>query len=226
MKKSNLIASLIAIVAACAMPTAFAQQIDKSGFYVGASAGQFMFNCSDANKLAPDGFSIRCDDEEAFAARVNGGFRLNDYFAFEFGYSATDKMNIVAISESQGFVENISVPLDVSFSALDFSLLASYPLAHFLSVYGRAGISVWDSKAGGGMGYGTQRIGNIVNPDPYEVNLPWEDERGEDILYGIGFQLAITDNLNAHFDWTRMDVDYNEVDITTDTIMIGATYRF
>jgi len=141
-----------------------------------------------------DGFGI---DSDSTAFRLTAGWQFSDLFAFEGGYHSFGT-----------FDETLDIgglPSDVSVQADGFTLGATVgiPLGGNFSLFGRAGAFFWDGDA---------KVNEITLARPEEDNL----------YYGAGGDLMVSEQLSIVGDWTRYELD----NIESDVISIGIRIRF
>jgi opacity protein-like surface antigen len=125
-------------------PTALAQsQSEPGALYLGGLLGrsQFSENCSQG-----------CDDSSN-ALRAFAGVQLNRYFGLEAG--------VAHLGEATG--QEFGVPVTTSARVFDFTLLAHWPIAEKVSLFGRIGAyagkttgTFTDSNTGLTLGFGAQ----------------------------------------------------------------------
>jgi OOP family OmpA-OmpF porin len=141
-----------------------------------------------------DGLGI---DTDSTSFRLTAGLQFNDFFAIEGGYHSfgkfRDKVDI------GGLVNDLSIQAD------GFTLGAnvSLPVSDSVSLFGRAGAFFWDGDA---------EINNISLARPEDDNL----------FYGAGADVMVTERLSLIGDWTRYELE----DTESDVISLGFRYRF
>lgn len=121
MKKQMFVAVTV-LAAACASLPAFAEE--KSGWYLGAGAGQ-------VTAEEPD-FGLKGTDT---AFKVFGGYQVNNYVGFELAYI-------------DGGTPNDAIGVlyaEADIQAVQASILPSVPLSENFSLYGRLGLLKWDA---------------------------------------------------------------------------------
>ncbi len=135
-------------------------------------------------------------DETAPTLRVFGGYDLNDYVSFEAGYT-----NLFKASHD---VAGVNVDLDGS--ALDLTVRPTFPVSDRFRAFGILGWSHYDfnvSASGGGANASA-------------------DGSGNDLLYGLGADLAFADRWNLRGEWTAVDVS----DADFGMFSVSASYSF
>lgn len=152
-----------------------------AGTYVGFSFGQ-----SDVGIDYSIGANTIVDEGSTF--KIFGGQVVNGNLSVEGGYVKLG--DVVFDSTTSGIKESYDN------SAIYVDLIASLPLTAILSVYGKVGISYWNSEvtlSGGATGTGKD---NGISP-----------------LFGLGGGVNVLNNLSFRVEWER----YN--DISKDVIV-------
>lgn len=179
---------ITAALAACAFGALAAPAFADTGLYLGASVG----NAS----LAEDFDGIDFDDDvEAY--RILGGFQLGDTLGLEAGYQNFGDF------EERFDVGGIPTVTRLTADGWTFGGTLGLPLTDFVSLFGRAGIFVWDADVE------VNGLRSAVDDDsnPY---------------YGVGGKVGFSDRFSLVGDWTRYALD----DVDTDVISLGFEYRF
>jgi OOP family OmpA-OmpF porin len=158
------------MMAALALMSSPALAQDHKGFYIGLGAGLSEFK--DACAGIPAGAS--CDEEDT-ATKFFGGYQFNRNFAVEAGYTDLGKG-----SASQAGVGSASL------EASGFEILAVgiAPLNPKWSLYGKAGLFIWDVDLKLSPGLGTS-----------------ENESGTDLTFAFGVGWDITKNFGVRFEY-------------------------
>lgn len=165
MKKQALIAGVLA--AGLSTGAAAAEQ---SGFYAGSGAGLYYVDF--------DGLDF---DESAPVLRIFGGYRLNEFVAFEAGYNN--------LFESSGDVLGADVDLDGWI--WDASVRPTLPLSDRVSAYGILGWAEYefDVSSGGASASGSDG----------------------DLEYGLGASWNVSDVWDLRGEWLLVDVSDADV---------------
>lgn len=162
-----------------------AQAEEHQGFYAGTGAGLYYVDF--------DGIDF---DESAPSLRVFGGYRLNEFVAFEAGYANLFK--------ASGDVLGTDVDLDGS--AWDVSVRPSLPLNDAITAYGILGWNEYDfdikASAGGSSASGSGSDG--------------------DLEYGVGAAWSVNDVWAVRGEWLLVDVS----DADFGMVSVSATYNF
>ena len=125
------------------------------------------------------GFNL---DTEATAYRLFGGFQIGDVLGLEAGYHSFGKFSETI--DVGGFVSSTEIRAD----GWTAGGILGLPLTDQLSLFGRAGIFVWDVD---------------VEVDGFSVSVPGD----ENPYYGAGAKLDFTPNLSLIADWTRYELE-------------------
>ncbi len=159
-----------------------------SGFYVAGSIGSATLD-EDF-----DGFDVD-DDVESF--RILGGWKFNDAFGIEAGYvdfgTFEERIDLGAVTALT----------ELTADGWTFGGTLAAPLSDQFSVFGRAGVFVWDADI-----------------DVDGIRAAVEDDSNP--YYGGGAKFYFTPNFSLVGDWTRYELD----DVDSDVISLGFEYRF
>lgn len=130
------------------------------------------------------------------ALQIFAGYSFSKYFAVELSY--------VDAGTQRDRIEDIDFANESS--GIIVSGLAAIPLTDGFSIYGKLGYAFYDADV-------TARRGNLQ-----------ETEHGsdEDLVYGIGVDLAVLHGLGLRAEYEIVDVSDGDFDIVT----VNATYRF
>jgi OOP family OmpA-OmpF porin len=135
--------------------------------YVGATVGQVDVDTAEDE--------LRFDEDTSWS--VLGGYRINQYFAFEGSYVDFGKPDVENLP-------NASVEAD----AFDFAILGILPVTDRFAIFGRVGFMSWDVKA--------YQFGREVGSDD-----------GEDATFGAGIAFNVTDQFSISAGFQRYDLD-------------------
>lgn len=160
----------------------------ESGFYLSGSIG------SASLEEDFDGFEVN-DDVESY--RLLAGWQLSDALGIEAGY-----LDFGTFEERIDFGGSTALT-ELSADGWTLGATLAAPLSEQFSVFGRAGIFVWDADVD------VDGIREAVDDDsnPY---------------YGAGAKFEFSPNLSLLGDWTRYELD----DVDSDVISLGFEYRF
>ncbi len=157
-KKTRILGAAL-LAAAFAVPAA----AQDRGVYLGASVGASQY--SDACI----GLGTTCDDQDA-AGRIFLGRGFAEYVSGEIGLIYFGKAEVEGFSETQA-------------SAVDLSVLVTYPVDRGLSIFGRLGI------------YRALLETEVLGAEQESKNSAW--------TYGIGAQYNVSDGLALRAEWQR-----------------------
>lgn len=192
MKKLLLVASTL--LATVALPAA------ASNFYVIADAGQ--------SKLSVDSESIT---DTAFS--IGGGYKLNQTFAIEVAYRDLGEFE-ASYQENFGS-DYVNAKVNLAFSALQASVVASFPVGTSGSVFGRLGIA--DLEIDASYSYSEFFDGSYS----YESNSGSQSKNKA--VFGVGYRHALNDKWFLH-------AEYNQYakweDFKTSSLTAGFSYQF
>lgn len=176
-----LILTVLISVGFWASPTLYAQGSPEH-FYAGLGFGQAQ------GKDACDGLpaGVSCDDKDS-SWRIFGGYQFHKHFAAELGYADFGKFTASGTAPGLG-----SVSAEVKANAWDLVLVGIVPVAESFSVFGKAGLALWDVDSSATIsGVGSASV----------------SDDGTDFTFGIGAQYNFTKNVGARIEWQR----YNDV---------------
>ncbi|MEQ8860455.1 MAG: outer membrane beta-barrel protein [Pseudomonadales bacterium] len=165
--------------------SAGAQAVDNNGFYGGAGAGLYYVDF--------DGIGF---DETAPTARIFGGYQLNEYVAFEAGYSN--------LFEASGDVVGFDVEVDGT--ALDLSVRPMLPLTDQLKAFAVIGWADYDFDVSLSDG----------------VTTVSDSESDSELQYGLGGAWRVNDAWAVRGEWIMVDVS----DADFGMFSFSATYNF
>jgi opacity protein-like surface antigen len=130
------------------------------------------------------------------AFQIFGGYSFTKCFAIELAY--------VDAGTQRDRIEDIELANESS--GIVVSGLAAIPLTEGFSIYGKLGYAFYDADA-------TARRGNLQET---------ERSSDDDLVYGIGVDLAVLRGFGLRAEWEIVDVSDGDFDIVT----VNATYRF
>ena len=191
----KITAAFAALAVAAASPAAFAQD-ENAGFYLGGGVGQFNAQIDDIDQVDN---TVDDWDEDDTAYKFFGGYRLNNFLAFELAY--------INLGEPSGRV----VPgrnVDASVDGFAPYVVGTFPIGKWFEVYGRLGYYFYDATVGV-----EDEIGGRAE----------FDEESEDLVYGAGIGTNIGEKLNIRFEYERFDLQ--GVD-DADSLWLTAAWKF
>lgn len=185
--------TLAAAVAAIGSQFAVAQP----SFYAGAGLGVTKVQdfCEDTES---------CDDGD-FSAKIFGGARFSENFAFELGYH-----RLAEVSAS-GVVLGQDIDLDIDASAFTGHGLLIAPINEKAELFVKAGLAFWT------LDYDIDINGNGLS----------DDETGTDFVVGAGANIWANDRFSARFDLDYMP-KLGDEDTTgeSDVINVSAALQY
>lgn len=191
----KIAAALAALTVAAAAPAAYAED-EAAGFYLGGGVGQFNAQIDDVDQVDN---TIDAWDEDDTAYKLFGGYRLNNFLAFELDY--------INLGEPSGSV----VPgfnVDASVDGFAPYVVGTIPLGQWFEVYGRLGYYFYDATVG---------VDNEVD-DRVEF-----DEESEDLVYGAGIGANIGERLNLRLEYEKFDLEGMD---DADSLWLTAAWKF
>ena len=166
--------------------------------------GIYVFADFERNKIEVDAVDASLDDSDN-GYGIGLGYTLNNHFAIEVAYR-----DLLSIEESRVY-EDYEYHTNTDISAIQASLVASYPLNGSVSVYGRLGVG-------------------RINADSRVYASTWFDSTGESesnsetkALFGIGGRYAITEQFGLRAEYSR----FAEIEDTTiSSLSLAVDYHF
>ena len=164
----------------------FAHAEHEGGFYAGSGAGLYYVDF--------DGLDF---DESAATVRLFGGYELNQWVAFEAGYTN--------LFESSGDI--LGTGIDVDGSAWDVSVRPMLPLGDRARAFGIVGWTEYDFDV------------TVSVPGLPDVS---SSDKTDELMYGVGAAFDVTDNWSLRGEWVTVDVS----DADFGMLSVSATYNF
>lgn len=214
-----------------AMAFSTAATAQEANWYIGIMGGQSKadLNQDEFDEVAIDAFSqfgnlldgdSTLDDGDTTWS-IFGGFRINEYIAFEAGYLDLGSPNYRAdvLFEPLGIPPAIDAFMNIEFNATGFTtaFVGSLPLGEMFDVHGRLGIFFSETeleiRVGDDQGGDTQRLSG--------------DDT--DIFYGAGAAMHLGSSWSLSLDY-QLYKDVGNEDNTgetdVDSVTLAAMYRF
>lgn len=174
-------------------------------------SGELLLGTAD-QKTSVDGFGSSTVDEVSIGVR--GAYTLNKHFAIEAAYHNYGEAKNSYVDE---FGDDIRETVETT--AINLGIKGSLPFENGFSLYARAGIALWDLS-----------IKETDSAFPGEV-FSIEDD-GNDIYYGVGAQLDLSDKffIGAEYTITDMEAEASFMNISFDhevtNLSVSVGYRF
>lgn len=182
------------------------------GWYIGAGVGQANYDSiseSEANAIfAADGITATTSiDDSDMGWKLFGGYQVNPNFALELGYVDLGEISMdVTVTAPVAGTASAGIEID----GFALSGLGILPIGDRFGVFGRVGLYAWDGNAD--MDVTISGVGT--------VSLS-EDADGTDIFFGLGAKYDFTDNLGARVEWERYDIDGDDVDLISGSLVFS-----
>jgi OOP family OmpA-OmpF porin len=183
-------------LALSAMLVVTSTQAADTGFYVGGSLGQSSannFSGSDVDAELLSTYAITAStstDDSDMGWKLFAGYRFMKYLAVEGAYTDLGKFTATStVTSPSAGVVNTSLKANT----WTLSALGILPLGDGFSLFGRAGVSFWNtdvSATGSGGGGG---------------GVSSASDNGTDWVYGLGAAYNFTDNLSVRGEWESYD---------------------
>ena len=202
--RSKLLVGCLLAASSLYGATAFAQSRgmvatgEPLGFYAGAGIGYG--KAKDACDLSGTGFVGTCDDKDT-NWNIFAGYQFHPNVAVELGY--VDLGEVTASGAIGGTPVNVSADAN----GLELVGVASYPFATNFSLYGKAGVFLWDSDGSGRVGGAAFGAG----------------DDGTDFTGGLGVQYRASRNIATRLGWQH----YNDVaGADVNVLRVSVHYTF
>ena len=205
----------LATLAITLSPTAFADDANDAGWYLGFNAGQSRATIDDARitaGLLGDGFTTTSisDDNTHFGFKVFGGYEFNRYFALEGGYFNLGQFGFTADTIPAGSLRG-----DIKLQGGNIDLVGSLPLGDKFSLFARAGLNYAEAKDSFS---GTGSV-IVIDPSPQKSAANYK--------FGAGAEYDVTRSVGIRIEAERYRIDDavgNKGDI--DLFSVGLVYKF
>ena len=176
--------------------------------YIGLSFGQSQYSTGVSNLTG-----TAAHDKKDQGYKLYGGYNFNKHIALEGHYA---DFGTTSLSGNTGdtfthdgttyafTANNVKLTSDARSAGLSGKF--SYPVTNHFSPYAKLGLHYWQdegSAASAASGYNS-------------------DDDGVDLMFGLGFDVRLTDNLSARLEAERFKFDNDELDF----ISVGLQYNF
>lgn len=205
---------LVAASVAALMGTATTASAES--WYVFGDVGQ-----SDYDLGAPGtGFTV---DETDTMYNIGLGYRFNENFAVEVGYTDLGEASIATTAPVSGtlFGSNFSADgrADIETDGFFLGLRGDLPVSDSVNLFAKAGLINWESDV---TFTGTFTLG----ADSFSGTAGAELADGTDPYFGFGADWKLSENfaINAQYTMYKLDVDGEDLDI--DGLTVGLSYAF
>lgn len=191
---------LIALIAAAGIASVTAANAAANGFYVGGQFGQSFSNYSVAHAGLTSATST---DKKGFAGRVYGGYKFDENWSAELGYTnfAETQFNAINGGATNGKIDHHS---------FDVTGKATLPFNNNWSAYGKLGLARTTAKPDSVL----RAASTVFNSSKTKTS----------ILYGVGVGYEANDNLVLDASYTR---NQSKGVIRNNSLLaIGVTYHF
>lgn len=199
LQKSLVVVSLFSMVS-------LAQAAE--GFYIGLNVGQASYDAVlDDFAFLDDGSIISAsldDSDTSFSFTL--GYQLTPNFALEGGYVDLGELTVSATSDGSGLLYAPgSVALKAAVDGLFFDVKGILPLNEQFSLYGKLGLLKWDAE--------------VTLSDVTGSLSESTDEN--DTFFGVGGSFNISNTMALNLDYTKYDLDGDDVDVLSVGIQFG-----
>lgn len=223
MKKSYKLKSVIMAIGVCAFMVTTANAGDGttpglSGFYGVVSAGYAKYDTDTT------GLSITTEDDTDTGYSIGIGYEFNKYLSFEAGYLDLGETSIGSSAASSGTLYGKPYTFTGTLTATAetdgyyIGPIVSLPFSDKCEAYAKIGVYVWDLDADA-TATGTLTYDSVVYAGSVQASA---SDDGTDLYYGLGTSYDITDKFTVRADWTRYDIESDDVDL----FAVGAVFKF
>ena len=200
-----LIVGLISLLSA-----SYSVNAANSFFYVGAAAQKQNVELPSFTTTVDqiDGYT-NIDfksNSEGSPFRVFAGYQLNNYWAFEAGY--TDYLTRGFTLQSNDIQGRVDLSGQSESSSVDLKTLFTVPLTNNFSARVGLGLTAWTNDT-------TALAGTASVPTTVELS-----ESGVELLMGLGVSYAINKNIAIVLDWEKRSINSSGV----DSIGLGVSF--
>lgn len=186
-----------AIVAAALLFAGIGAAQAQSGLYLGAGVGPSSFDRGIAEGLIDSGSVDKSDTGFKFF----GGFQVNRNFALEAAY-----VDLGEVRYSGDFGGSPVVGGRIEVTGINLSGVLSAPMSPQLTLFGKAGLFLWDAEAN-----------DVTGGTPFSAS-----QDGTDLSFGIGASYAFAPNMGVRAEWEF----FESADADANLLSIGIEFRF
>lgn len=185
--------------------SAMARAQDEPRRYLALAVGQSQMRNACAG--APSG--LTCDDSDT-AFRLAFGYELVPHVAIEAGYAVLGTAHA-----SSGETADLS--------ALDLSVIGSWPLGNRFAMHGRFGVYHGETE----LTSMPPAVPATFPPPPQPPQVGWQTGGNNDLTFGLGASYRFASTAAFRLEWQR----YNKLggggpSISVDLISLGALFHF
>ena len=188
-----------AVVAAALLFAGIGAAQAQSGLYLGASFGASSFDRSIADGLIDPGSGPV--DKSDTGLKLFGGFQVNRNFALEAAY-----VDLGEVRYRGSFGPDPVVNGRIEVTGINLSGVLSAPMSPQLTLFGKAGLFLWDAEAN-----------DITGGVPFS-----DSQDGTDLSFGIGASFAVARNIGVRAEWEF----FESADADANLLSIGVEFRF
>jgi opacity protein-like surface antigen len=214
-------AGLVLALSACAATSAFAKD---SGFYLGASAGQSMYDVDESAFYTFPTVRERTFNDKDWAYSLDFGYRINKFIGVElslvdYGNLDYQEMGFITTNPSVGGL----VGFQMGTRGVALSAIGTLPLDKF-ELFAKVGGLRAETKF-------RARIANSFGTLPLPTGVGQETVKSTVVTYGAGVGYNINDSFFLKLEYTlapKVSKDDDDIGIDTDVsaIMLGFQVRF
>ena len=131
-------------------------------------------------------------DDSDTSWKIYGGYNFNQHFAVELAYTDLGESDVTILGQDT----------DIDADVLSIALVGKYPVSEQIDVFGKLGYADIDADA------------DVAGVGSTSVSE-------SDVLYGLGVDYAVTEQVDIRLEWERMDFE-DEV----DNVTLGVSFNF
>ena len=180
--------------------------------YVDVHLGQAKVDWPSVSGLTLD------DTDTTYSLKI--GFKLNDIFAIEGGYTQLGETSYTASAAVSGSANGYTFT-DFTGKVVDkvdgyaIGLAADFPVSNAIDLSARAGVYFWDWKETGTITGGSLTYGGTTYLAGTSISV---SDDGSDLYWGLGASYKFNKAVRAGVNFTRYDIDGTDVDTWTASL--------
>ncbi|HEU4654558.1 MAG TPA: porin family protein [Steroidobacteraceae bacterium] len=201
------ISAAAAVALSLSASSAFAQEQNDAGFYVGAGVGQFNVQIDDVDQT-DEAIQKLDDDDNSWKAFV--GWRFNPFLSLELAYIDFGDVNGTFRGGNSTTASGSGGNYDVSISGFAPYVIGTIPLGP-IELFGKAGYYFYD-------------VDQSYNFDqPLSQDIVDSSSSESDFMYGAGVGVTFLQHVNVRLEYERID---SSVVDDADALWLSGAWRF
>lgn len=196
MSNVNVLSKSLLAVGLIGLASTASAQPPEMGFYLGAGYGSYKYQFD--NDDLDTNFDDDSDVVKAFA-----GLNFNPAIG---NYNPSLALEVTYLNFGDAEDEGLTASLE----GMSLAGIIAAPLNRHVTLFGKLGWFAWETDVEGTL------IGDIIVD---------EEADGDDIFYGIGVKLALTEVVDLRLEYDRYEID-DAIDPDLDIVSLSAQYTF